>query len=201
MYKVNIQNSMITIGETPFRKPDWVIDYYNNFPFDKIITQLENSPLELYYHIRANNAEHEAWKEFSECFKIIYAAGGIVKDQDGKILIIKRHGKFDLPKGKVEEFENLKEAALREVYEECGISTCVLVSDQPIITYHTYTIDAHRVLKKTHWFLMTTNHEPGKLIPQTEEGITEVFWVDPSELKTIFTNTYPNIRDLLQQVS
>lgn len=201
MYKVNIQNSMISIGENPIRKPDWVIDYYNNFPFDKIISQLENSPLELYYHIRVKDEISEAWKEFSEHFKIIYAAGGIVKDQEGKILIIRRHGKFDLPKGKVEEFENLKEAALREVSEECGISACTLVSDEPIISYHTYIIDSTRILKKTHWFLMKTNHNPRELKPQTEEGITEVLWVDPSELRTIFSNTYPNIKELLQQVS
>ncbi|GCD77126.1 hypothetical protein JCM31826_06080 [Thermaurantimonas aggregans] len=197
MYKVNIQNSLLAIGGKPIRRPDWLIDYYNFFPFDTIINQLENSPVTLYYHIKADSNEEEVWKEFTKYFEIIHAAGGVVKNKDGKFLIIKRHGKFDLPKGKVEEYENLRDAALREVAEECGIKNCTLDTEEPTISYHTYSIDGKRVLKKTHWFPMTVDNSLDLFKPQTEEGITDVFWLEPEKLNTIFSNTYPNIKDLL----
>lgn len=201
MYKVNIQNSLLTIGQTPVRRPDWQIDYYNNMPFDMLISQLENSPVALYYHIRAQSNEDEIWNEFLKYFEVIHAAGGIVRDKNGHFLIIKRHGKYDLPKGKVEEYENLKDAALREVAEECGISHCTLIADEPLISYHTYSIDGQRILKKTHWFPMTILDEAQEFKPQSEEGITEVFWVEKDKLRSIFFNTYPNIKDLLLHVS
>lgn len=53
--------------------------------------------------------------------KLIKAAGGLVKNGDGDYLFIYRLGKWDLPKGKVEDNEKMREAAVREVEEECGI--------------------------------------------------------------------------------
>jgi hypothetical protein len=37
-----------------------------------------------------------------------------------------------------------------------------------------------------------------KLIPQTEEDITEVIWVDPKKIQSIQDNTYSNIKLVLQ---
>jgi hypothetical protein len=53
--------------------------------------------------------------------KIIKAAGGLVKNGKGEYLFIHRLGKWDLPKGKIEENEKMSEGAVREVEEECGI--------------------------------------------------------------------------------
>ena len=52
--------------------------------------------------------------------KLIEAAGGVVKNPADELLFILRLGKWDLPKGKIEKGEKIKEAALREVEEECG---------------------------------------------------------------------------------
>ena len=60
------------------------------------------------------------WKAFCSHFTIILAAGGIVK-KDKKFLFIKRHGKWDIPKGKLEKGENDEEGAVREIEEECNI--------------------------------------------------------------------------------
>ena len=51
-------------------------------------------------------------------------AGCIIK-KDNKILMIKEnksefHGKWNYPAGKVEEFEKITEAAMRETFEETG---------------------------------------------------------------------------------
>ena len=50
-------------------------------------------------------------------FKLILAAGGLVKKQQD-YLFIYRNGKWDLPKGKLENNETFSQCALREVEEE-----------------------------------------------------------------------------------
>ncbi len=44
-------------------------------------------------------------EEFKSCFRLIRAAGGVVRNIRGEIMIIKRHGLWDLPKGKMEPDE------------------------------------------------------------------------------------------------
>ncbi len=55
-------------------------------------------------------------------FKIVKAAGGLVVKKKKKFLMIYRMKKWDLPKGKKEKMETYKEAAVREVGEECNVS-------------------------------------------------------------------------------
>ena len=50
--------------------------------------------------------------------KPIEAAGCIVKNEEGKILMMKRLGKWDLPKGKIDKGETPIQASLRELEEE-----------------------------------------------------------------------------------
>ena len=61
------------------------------------------------------------FQAFKSHFQPVEAAGGIVWNPDGAILLIFRHGKWDLPKGKIEQNESIAEAAEREVAEECGM--------------------------------------------------------------------------------
>src|SRR5438552_3388516 len=61
-------------------------------------------------------------KKIMQSLPLIEAAGGIVKNTDGAYLFIYRLDKWDLPKGKIEKGEKTKEAAVREVEEECGIT-------------------------------------------------------------------------------
>src|SRR3546814_3091780 len=60
--------------------------------------------------------------------EVIYieAAGGLVRNQQGQYLFIFRHGKWDLPKGKLEAGETPAEGGIREVEEECGITIATL---------------------------------------------------------------------------
>src|SRR5688572_22575590 len=70
-------------------------------------------------------------------FTVIQASGGLVYSNDNKILLIFCRGKWDLPKGKLDEGEELVACALREVKEETGLSN--LVYEKSLcITYHTY---------------------------------------------------------------
>lgn len=62
----------------------------------------------------------------------IQSVVGIIKDQYGRVLILKRvstdrafPGKWDLPGGKVDKGESLQEAIVREVKEETGLDVTV----------------------------------------------------------------------------
>lgn len=127
---------------------------------------------------------------------LIKAAGGLVSSAKENYLFIFRNKKWDLPKGKVEKGEKMKQAALREVEEECGVKISTN-EDKLCKTYHVYTLGTKIVLKKTNWYRMTVKGEP-KLIPQKEEGITKASWLSKDQLEPIVANTYPSIMDVLE---
>jgi 8-oxo-dGTP pyrophosphatase MutT (NUDIX family) len=130
---------------------------------------------------------------------VIDAAGGVVW-QAGKVLFIYRYNRWDLPKGKVEPGEPADEAAMREVEEECGV-TGLSIDGFINHTYHIYRFNRQLVVKRTHWYAMLCSHD-GVLVPQQEEGITEVCWLAPHEWdQRVFPNTYASITELLQQVT
>jgi mutator protein MutT len=131
--------------------------------------------------------------------KKIIAAGGLIKNDKGELLMIFRRGKWDLPKGKLDEGEKPEDCALREVKEETGLQNVSLVKFIGL-TYHEY-FDKHineDVIKETHWFEM---YAPGKqkLIPQKEEGIEEIEWVNEKNIHDKLSNSYPNILEIIEK--
>lgn len=135
------------------------------------------------------------FQRFTSNYRLIEAGGGLVQNELGQTLLIYRLGKWDLPKGKIEKGETISEASLREVREECGISTVKIVNPLPS-TYHTYLLNGERILKKTHWFEMQTS-DTSPLVPQENEGITQAAWMNVEQIKSCLSNTYPAIRELL----
>lgn len=131
-------------------------------------------------------------------FTFIEAAGGVVKNNDEKYLLIYRLQKWDLPKGKAETGETPEETAVREVQEETALDHVNVVC--PLRdTYHIYPLKKKIVLKCTHWFEM--KHEgAGVVTPQTSENIEKVEWLDKSDFPTILKNTYPSISDVLSSL-
>ena len=73
---------------------------------------------------------------FEDCFKVVYAAGGLVRKKE-KILLIYRKKKWDLPKGKIEPEEEFELAAMREVKEETGLKK-LKIKDFYRTTRHIY---------------------------------------------------------------
>ncbi|MGV3658111.1 MAG: NUDIX hydrolase [Chitinophagaceae bacterium] len=135
-------------------------------------------------------------KSFSEQMVLIQAGGGLVYTPQKTVLLIFRRGKWDLPKGKLDEGENLPQCALREVQEETGLQQVALQKDLTI-TWHTYYQDGELVLKESHWYLMQTEKEEG-LTPQQDEDIDLCIWVPLHELETYMHNTHPSIRDVIK---
>ena len=134
--------------------------------------------------------------------KQIHSAGIITYtiDNDTILYLLLRYsaGHWDLPKGKLDDDETPEQAAVREVEEECGITNLSIIRKLPI-TFHTYMLKEKRMLKKNHWFLMHTSSN-APLVPQEEEGIEEVRWMNKTEIQTrVLKNTYASISDLLNQ--
>jgi len=130
---------------------------------------------------------------------MVEASGGLVFNKDGDILMIFRNGKWDLPKGKLEMGESVEECAIREVEEECGVSG-IIIENKIKDTYHTYVLEGENILKKTYWYKMKTDYS-AKLVPQIEEGITKVSWVDKDQISKKLKNSYGNISDVLNEMS
>ena len=114
--------------------------------------------------------------------KIIKAGGGLVRNGEGELLLIFRRGKWDLPKGKLDEGESIEACALREVEEETGVKHLAL-GELISVTWHEYFDKwvGEDVIKETHWFKMDVAGVPA-LVPQTEEDITAIEWTKKSDL-------------------
>lgn len=134
--------------------------------------------------------------ELKKCFRFLTAAGGLVSNPNGELLVIHRLGVYDLPKGKTEKGENFEETALREVTEECNIEP-LQIRHSICSTFHTYSQNGIHYLKETAWFMMDYNGNT-QLIPQAEENITSAEWISPSALDKVKEHTYPSILLVLE---
>lgn len=129
-------------------------------------------------------------------FQPVTAGGGLVKNELGEYLFIFRRGKWDLPKGKLDEGETIEACALREVQEETGLKAVRMIA--PLITtWHTYHERGSFWLKESVWFSMEANANEA-LIPQTEEDIQTIQWVRPEDIPALMENTFPSIVDVLK---
>lgn len=134
--------------------------------------------------------------------KIINAAGGVLYYKEKSpptILLIKRNGVWDLPKGKLEEGESIEECAVREVAEEVGVSL-PRIKEFLCETYHEYEMNGNKIGKKTYWFSMETT-QTENLTPQIEEGITDLEWVEVSKAldRVGYQNLVKVIREYLKK--
>ena len=148
------------------------------------------------YSITITSAEHAEIQLFlNSKYKVVKAAGGLVR-KNGKILMIYRLKKWDLPKGKLEKNESAEDGALREVEEECGIK--VKLVRKICSTRHTYTMNNKNHLKKTSWYVMDCIDDKG-MQPQTEENIEEVKWMNPKEVYHALKDSYQSINHVFRK--
>lgn len=125
-----------------------------------------------------------------EQYNIIEAAGGIVAKGD-RILLIHRLGRWDFPKGKLDKGEKFKDAAVREVEEECSIR--VKLGKKICSTWHTYTQNRNRILKQTKWYAMTCLDD-SQIKPQAEEDIDQIIWADARQAGNLVATSYRSIQ-------
>lgn len=195
MYKVFVNEKKLSITKYP-ENTEKRFRYEGTSTLEIAIDLLENTSCSE-VNIYGDNLE-EIWEDFSQIFKVIEAAGGVVSNQKEEILFIRRIGKWDLAKGKIEKGESLEQAALREIEEETGLKELIL-EEFLNTTFHIYTErNGEKILKTTYWFKISYvgNSAP---IPQIEEGISEVSWKNEKEiLSEVFPMTFENIKLILK---
>ena len=134
--------------------------------------------------------------QLAAMYRPIDAAGGLVYNERGEMLMIFRRGKWDLPKGKLDEGEDIAACALREVKEETGLKHLTL-REKICDTYHAYTQNNEQILKRTAWYKMEGT-SADKLKPQKEENILEARWVNERDIAPLAAKSYAAIRDVLR---
>lgn len=173
-----------------------ICNYANDIELEKTIqtfaTDTEHNALHIVY-----NEPKKVIKKIFKLYRIIKASGGLVKNPQGEILFIYRRNKWDLPKGKIEwRMEKKKQAAIREVEEECGIKG-VTITRKLSPTFHMYTIKNEWVLKKTYWYeMLYTDGKPP--IPEEKEDITKIKWFKKNEVDEVYGNTFKLIHELVE---
>lgn len=198
MYKVFVNEKKLTLSKYP-EDFDKKLRFEGFATLEIAVDLLQNTSCPE-INVYGENIE-EIWEDFTHMFRVIEAAGGVVSNQNNEILFIRRMGRWDLPKGKIEKGESLEQAALREIEEETGLKELIL---EEFInnTFHIYTErNGDNILKTTYWFRMkyVGNETP---VPQAEEGITAVEWKDSSAIENeVIPQTFNNIKLILEDHS
>ena len=218
MYKIYINDSVLILGNTSSLlnvcdnyDAFEVLKYQNDTQFSELIPELEAAPIREVIVFLSEDLE-KMMEDLQLYYRVHLAGGGVVVNPKGEILMIFRRGKWDLAKGHWEEGETIEQTALREVEEETGVTPLKL--GRPIkinhiqknTTYHTYfDKKERRVLKQTLWFEMFCP-DGVTLVPQIEEDIERLEWVNLNDLGNIETglkksphliNTFDSIRDVV----
>ncbi len=199
MIKIFYKNKFILLSEKPSDKSITKINFSDKEMLKKelnIFLDTNNTKSINIFKI----SKDQYFDFYNDYFKFIQAAGGIVTNSNDELLLIKRLGFYDLPKGKVEKNEIIIDCAAREVSEECGIDLKDLSNIKLFdSTFHIYPYKNQYALKETSWFKMIFTNDYD-LKPQIEEDITEVFWVKKNDIKSYFENMYPALIELLEKL-
>ena len=164
-----------------------------------LLKKMTNKKFKKIYSITVTLKDYKnVLRELKKMFKVIKAGGGVVKNDDGKILFIYRLKKWDLPKGKKEKGESIRECAKREVEEETQVK--VECFQKITSTWHTYTKKKKFILKKTSWFVMKSLDD-SKMKPQKKEKIEKVEWMKEGVIKEILLNSYRTLNHVMNKYS
>ena len=193
MYKIFVGDKPIILTTEVAQETDFKNYKLKTVDIVKAIKKLQQKEIQSIRLISKN--KDKLLKRFLKLLPNVIAGGGKVYNDKGRILFIYRNNKWDLPKGKAENNETIKETAIREVEEETGVKGLEIT--KPIeTTYHIFKRNSRYRIKITYWFEMKTSYT-GKLIPQKKEGITKVKWLKPKQIKKAMDNSYANIKGLV----
>ncbi|MBD2702759.1 NUDIX domain-containing protein [Spirosoma sp. BT702] len=164
----------------------------------KLLSLLQKANANNLLSVTLGCLDKEACEEaIKKPFKVIKAAGGVVF-KGKKMLLMFRRGVWDLPKGKLDDGESSKRGAAREVTEETGVRAAI--GDRICTTWHTYTQNGNRILKRTKWYRMTLLDD-SRMTPQIDEDIEKLAWFDQREAKQALTNSFSSIRYVIDSVN
>lgn len=165
--------------------PANIVKFFENY--DRIVRRIPSDA-------HGVDGAFAAWSRFFAC---VEASGGIVADDAGRLLMMRRNGRWDLPKGRSEAGETPDVCAVREIAEETGVGAAV---DVPLCdTWHAYWFEPTRrwELKRTRWYLLRATGAH-LLCPQREEGIERVEWCDRATAAAHLGETFPTVRRVFE---
>ncbi len=177
-------------------KDDSDIVIKNNNDLKEIVQTIKSGNLNSDLRVSGYKVKR-MFRDFRKHFRYIEAAGGIVQNEKGDYLLIKRNGCWELPKGKIDKGETIKEAAIREVQEETGLKE-VTITGKLKSTYHIFFGRKYWNLKRTYWYGMNYSGEESP-IPQADEGITKAKWMQASKATRKISNSYRSVYDGLSE--
>ena len=127
------------------------------------------------------------------------AAGGVVFDDGGRVLLVEPRGHhagyvWTFPKGRLDAGESPEAAAVREVFEETGVTACIVERESGIkASVGVYEGD----ITQTRYYLM----RPVATGAPHDAETQSVRWATPSEAQgMIARSTNPMGRDRDQRV-
>jgi len=191
MYKVFFNQKLILLTTDIISPREDSPFFYVKFTNKKFVVQmLKSKKVKMLYLYHSK--EDKLWYYFLNMFKLIEAAGGLVRNlKTNHFLFIFRNKKWDLPKGRINKNEEVQKAAIREVEEETGVENLTIT--KPLnTTYHIFKRNRKYRLKKTFWYLMETDYN-GELTPETKEGIEKAIWIDKKLIVSLKSEMYQNI--------
>ena len=191
MYKVFFNQKLILLTTDIISPKEDSPFFYVKFTNKKFVVQmLKSKKVKMLYLYHSK--EDKLWYYFLNMFKLIEAAGGLVRNlKTNHFLFIFRNKKWDLPKGRINKNEEVQKAAIREVEEETGVENLSIT--KPLnTTYHIFKRNRKYRLKKTFWYLMETDYN-GELTPETKEGIEKAIWIDKKLIVSLKSEMYQNI--------
>ena len=140
----------------------------------------------------------KAIEEFCAALPVVRAAGGLVENAVGEVLMIRRKGWPDLPKGHIDEGESAEQAAVREVMEETGLADVEIVA--PLCTTrHFHNAYGRWEVKQTEWYLMYAAGESPELRPEEGEQITSAEWLRARRLWEAVGSSYSTIKVVFER--
>jgi len=200
-FKVFIKDKLIIFTENmnvPLRGKN--VLFYRYQGMDMLVLEFEHfirtKKIKTLVVYRKKNAD-KLFKSFIGRFKLTKAAGGAVISKKDEVLMIFRHGRWDLPKGKKNAGERNRETAIREVMEETGLKQ-LEIKKKLSVTYHFYRRNKKLIVKKTHWFLMKAKRKQ-EMIPAIQEGIEKVKWVPFENARRKSNKTFRSITEVLNK--
>jgi len=196
MYKVFVNEAPLILTNQRPENDSGNVFLMEDDAINYAITALSKKLLDIAY---IYDPTEEILEKFSMKIPIVVAAGGMVRNDKGKVLFIYRNDKWDLPKGKLDKGESIEKAAIREVEEETGVKD-LTIKNYLKTTYHIFKRNGEYRLKKVVWFDMISSYS-GKLTPQKNEGITKVKWKGSKKIEKALKNSYLNIKLLFEEES
>ena len=191
MYKVFFNQKFILLTTDIISPKEDSPFFYVKFTNKKFVVQmLKSKKVKMLYLYHSK--EDKLWYYFLNMFKLIEAAGGLVRNlKTNHFLFIFRNKKWDLPKGRINKNEEVQKAAIREVEEETGVENLSII--KPLnTTFHIFKRNRKHRLKKTFWYLMETDYI-GELTPETKEGIEKAIWIEKKLIVSLKSEMYQNI--------